>query len=243
MTASSGAVQRGIGELPPHERELRLVQPELRLGLGHVLLARAGDGKLQGFLVDGELGRGDVERGLGVIDILLASRPHHFGLIAQPDRGQVLEAIVAQTRVGKVRLGRLDVRFRLANFLRPAAVVHALDHRALRGHLRLGLGDLRLQPAFVEIRQFIAVLDALALLHLDRGDAFAIVEREQHLAEIDVAVEDQLLRTAFALRVPPPAARRSRGDQQQQPDQQHASHGFPSRPILFIGGASSPISM
>ena len=88
--------------------------------------------------------------------------------------------------------------------------MQAIDHLLLRGHIRLGLGHLRREPAGLEPRQHLPLPDVIALLHQHRGDALAAVEGQLHLAQIDVAVQTQFRALALAAHEPP--QRRHDGD-------------------------------
>src|SRR6185295_5492320 len=102
---------------------------------------------------------------------------------------------------------------RLGDLLRPAARLELRDDGRLRVDLRLRLGELRHEAAGLEPGDDVALLDAVALLDEDIGDAAVVVEGDRHLAHLDVAVEDEVAGLAAAAVQPPPGAATS-GEQQ-----------------------------
>ena len=105
------------------------------------------------------LGSGDVRLRLGIIDLLPAHRP---------SAGAAEEAAdppIVVTRLAGIGLRQREIGARLRDLLRPAAVMQALDHGSLRGHLRLGLRELRLEAAGVEPRQHLPLAHEVAFLH------------------------------------------------------------------------------
>jgi hypothetical protein len=73
----------------------------------------------------------------------------------------------------------------------------------LGGQIRLSLGHLRYQPTRVQAREQLATFDVISLLRQDLSDAFAAVERQLDLSEIDIAVDSQLSGTCAASERPP----------------------------------------
>ena len=70
----------------------------------------------------------------------------------------------------------------------------------------------------------LALVHAVAFLHSDGRNPFAVVEGEVHLAQIDVAVKRQLGRITPAVGVPPEPD--STCDSQDDGDDQETSHGM-----------------
>ena len=122
---------------------------------------------------------------------------------ARRARRQRLHACVAAAGLARIGDGERQVGTRLRDLLRPAAVHQARNGLPLRGHGRLGLCDLRRETAGVEPREHLALLDAIAFLHQDRRDALAAVERQLHLTQIDVTVQNEIVPGAVAMREPP----------------------------------------
>ena len=114
-----------------------------------------------------------------------------------------------------VGLGGSEIGAGLRDLFGPAAVVQPLHGCFLRRGLSLGGFELRLQPAGVEPRQHLALVNDVAFLHQHRGDPLAAVERQIDLTQIDIAVEHELLRLLRRACVPigrrPPRRRQSAG--------------------------------
>src|SRR5208282_2289303 len=151
----------------PQKRQLRLVAPQLGLGLGDVFLAWAGEGQLQRLpvefqprlalgdflpawtgegqlqrlLVDGQLGHGLIQGGPGGVEILLA-HGLYLRLVGEADRREALEALVPATSVDDPGLSRHDIGSGLRDLFGSAAVAELLDNRLLGRNLRSGLRDL-----------------------------------------------------------------------------------------------------
>ena len=185
---------------------MRGFRAEQCLGLRHILLARAQHLEIERLRVRIRARIRHVERGMRIVEILLAR-----GAPAR-ERGEIAQAFVLLARVLGVGLGRGEGRARLGDLLGPVAVVKPLDRRLLRRHLRLRLGGLGLEPARIEARDDRALGDAVALLHQHLVDALAVVEGEIDLTQIDVAVEEKLVRRLRPARIPVGASRRGGGD-------------------------------
>lgn len=71
--------------------------------------------------------------------------------------------------------------------------------RALGGCSGFRFGELRLEAARIESREQLAAAHVIALLHEDLGNPFAVVEREIHLAQVDVAVQHERRRPGWAM--------------------------------------------
>jgi hypothetical protein len=132
--------------------------------------------------------------------------------------------------VCRVGLGRLHVGLGLRDFFRPTAVMESIDHGSLRVYGGLDLGDLRLNPPGIDAGQQLPLLHAVPLLDENLGDPLVVVERQLHLAEVEISEELELGGGAFALIEPPGCAGRGADDQDQQDEQPHPSHRLPLGP-------------
>ena len=188
-------------------------------------------GQLERLLVDGQLGLGLIQGGLGVIEILLAHRLD-LRLVGEADRREALEAIVPATSVDDLGLSRHDVGSGLRDLFGSAAVAELLDDRLLGrglrsslrdlfgsiavaqplhnlplgGELGGGLRNLRLQTTPVQPGQHLTAPNAVPFLGQDRGNSLAVVERELDLPQVDVPVERQRLGDSLRTVPPPPGA-------------------------------------
>jgi len=95
--------------------------------------------------------------------------------------------------------------------------VQPLHRLRLRRHLRRHQRNLGHQPAGIQLRQHLPGVHMIPLLHQDPGDALAVIKGQIDLAQIDVAVQNQLARGTPALREPP-AKPANAGNQQDRND-------------------------
>ena len=117
-TASAGAASRVSASCCAQESGLRLVGSQLGFGLRDILLARSGYRQIKHFLIHIQLGFGDIQRRLRIVEILLAH--NCFG-------GQGFEPLVLLAGVSCVSRRRLDVGSGLSDFLPAAAMMHPGD--------------------------------------------------------------------------------------------------------------------
>ena len=85
--------------------------------------------------------------------------------------------------------------------------------------ISLRLRQLRRQPAGVQAREQLALLDVIALLRKDRRNALAPVERQLDLTQVHIAVKHELGRAAVAGERPP---RRRANDDSRRVEQRTA---------------------
>ena len=161
---------------------MRLIRLQLGFGLGNILPAGTGHLEIQRFLIGDHLCIGNVERGPGVIEILLACGA------SAGNRRQISQPLVLPPCVYGVRLGGIESRARLGNLFGATAVTKPLHDRLLSRHLRFGFGELRAQASGVQSGQHLALAHTVAFLNQHGGDALAIVERQLDLPQIDIAV-------------------------------------------------------
>ena len=162
-----------VRQLLTDERELRLVRSQLRLALGDVLYARPGDREIESLPINFDLGVGDIQCGFGVVDILLRGG----GLLDKK-----LLALVESTGVGRIRHRGCEVRPRLCDLFGTTAVVQPLYRSTLRGYLRPGLSNLRLQTTGVHFCQELAFVNDVAFLDEHDCDSLVTVERQIDLS-------------------------------------------------------------
>ena len=166
--------------------------------------------QVERLLIDRELGLGDVERRLGVVEILLAHGA------ARRSLRQRLSALVLRARVGGIGLGGRDIGPGLRDLLGPAAVVQPVARPACCAATWASAWATCGSSRLVSSRASSwPLLDVVAFLHQHRGDALAVVERQLDLAQVDVAVEHELCAAAASdactNRPYPPGRRRSAG--------------------------------
>ena len=200
-----------------------LVAAQLRLGLVDVFLARAGDRQFERLPVDLDPRIRNAGGGLGCVGILLA------GKVLAEQRTLALEL---PARVDRIGLGGLQIGLGLRDLLGPAAVAQPVHHGALRRDLRSHLGYLRFQATGIETRQHFPFVHPVALLNQNGGDALVVVEGQGDLAQIDVAVQDELHRRAVAVGEPPSRSAGAGRGRKERDDQEP-----PSQPPVRCRGA------
>jgi hypothetical protein len=131
-------------------------------------------------LIDVQLGFGDIECRLRILEILLA-----YNRICR----ECLAPLVLSAGVNGVGLRRFDIRAGLRDLLRAAAVVESLNGLTLCRSSRFRLCDLRLQTARIQACQNLAPFYAVAFLHQHRGNPLAVVEGELDLPQVHVSVQ------------------------------------------------------
>src|SRR5579883_1995448 len=161
----------------------------------------------------------------------------------RPADGAAVDELRASLEVGtganEIRLLLPQVRRRLPDVLRAIAVALPLELRGRGGDLRLVGGQLVAQRAIIQRREHRARLDVRPLLEGDADQAAAQAEPKVHLANVDVAVQHERLRTAL-LEHTEALGRETRDDQdgqRAQDDQLPALHAAPwarSRQIASV---------
>jgi hypothetical protein len=84
--------------------------------------------------------------------------------------------------------------------------MQAIDHLLSGCDIRFCLGDLRLDTRWIEPRHDLPGFDVIALLNQYLRDALVGVEGKIRLAQVHVAVQDDLVRALVAIGQPPPQA-------------------------------------
>ena len=133
-----------------------------------------------------EFSLGDFGGRLGVIDVRLADR-FSRGLVRK-----LFDPLILQACVGRIGLRRSDICASLGDFFGTTAVMKAFDDMPLDCDGGVELGDLRLEAVPLQPSHNFAGMHVIPFLHEDCADPLAAVERQLNLAQIDVAVEQEL---------------------------------------------------
>ena len=160
----------------------------------------------------------------------MADAPH-FRLVGQANNGEFLQTVVLTPGVGGIGLGGEDVGLSLGNLLGPAAVFQLQVDFPLGIAQRFHVGDLRLQPAFIQLRQQLSLVYCVPFDDFHFDDTFVVVESELNLPQIDIAIKNQFVRVGGMIMVVPPPGRPRPGANQnkQNDDEQRSPHALPSK--------------
>ena len=234
--------QLAVLDLALDQRLLRAGIVELLLGLRDVFLARAGDHELH--RLAGALGLRERHLPVGhcVVQVLPADT-----LARRRVAGRLQAGDLPGRQIG-FGFGRGQVRARLRDLFRPAARFQPQQGLLLDADLRLGLRQPQARRAFIEHAEHVAGPDLVAFANAQFGNALAGVEGQRHLADIDVAVERELVWVVGRLvRLPGPDSacdQRDRHDRGGQGELLVHGRGSPVRggvaAILAAGSAPAP---
>jgi hypothetical protein len=102
-------------------------------------------------------------------------------------RKEALQALVGDFGIGEIRFALANRRGSLCNLFRPVAARGLVELRLCHGDLRRGGGHVRFEGHAIELRKLGAGRDAIALIHIEPGDATRDAEGELDLVHIHVA--------------------------------------------------------